>query len=124
MQSLAEAFPQFNIYDDGGQGVNLSDENGTLREDKSFKKDPRHPDWKKIQLDGKARLRAVGLANRAAILAEGLARNPMQNMAPPVSVTSGNDGTVGWASNWSDIEMYLRTFSGKSLILCQNLVLM
>jgi hypothetical protein len=94
MQTLPDFFDQFSIY---------SPKPGSVIE--------RHPGWDIAPLTGKGRLRAVGLANRAAMLAQQLQGT---GMAPPTCEGSTVSSTGQWTKSWEDIEMYLRTFAGAS----------
>jgi hypothetical protein len=111
IQTLAQLFPQFNVYkddDDESRDNRTFNEDGTL--DKQFRKETKHPDWKHVPLGGKSRLRAVGLANRAAMLAEGLQTT---NTLPPLAQFAE------WTKSWNAMELYLRTFSGTSSFFSQ-----
>ena len=96
MQTLPDFFDQFSIY---------SPKPGSVPE--------RHPGWDIAPLTGKGRLRAVGIANRAAMLAQQL----QGTGAVPPSCEGFTTSAVGpppWTKSWEDIEMYLRTFAGAS----------
>lgn len=105
LQTLADLFPQFDIYPSTPSNLIESGymrfgENGQL--DKEIKVERKHPGWKEVEVGGRSRLRAVGLANRAAMIAEALQAT---KTIPPRS-------NVGWTRSWSQMELYLRTFSG------------
>lgn len=111
VEALSELFPQFALY-------------GTLDPDKDFSlfgtsNTVRHPDWSKLELGGKARLRAVGLANRAATLAQGMQRTKAATTPPvtkrPQQDSQRPDGSTSWpptwTKSWEEIELQLRSFS-------------
>jgi len=91
MQTLTDFFKQFSVYSQTVDSVSQ-----------------RHSGWAIVPLTGKGRLRAVGIANRAAMLAQGLQGTgvelPRTELAVPES--------AHWTKSWEEIEMYLRTFSG------------
>ena len=96
MQTLPDFFDQFSIY---------SPKPGSVPE--------RHPGWDIAPLTGKGRLRAVGIANRAAMLAQQLQGTGVVLPACEGSTTT-SVGPPPWTKSWEDIEMYLRTFAGAS----------
>lgn len=102
IQTLGQLFPQFDVYKDDNDNHMTFNMDGTL--DTEFKRERKHPDWKHLPVGGKSRLRAVGLANRAAMLAEGL---QITNTLPPPPAASAE-----WTKSWNAMELYLRTFSG------------
>jgi hypothetical protein len=95
MQTLPDFFDQFSIY---------SPKPGSVPE--------RHPGWDIAPLTGKGRLRAVGIANRAAMLAQQLQGTGA--VPPSCEGPTPSAGLPRWTKSWEDIEMYLRTFAGAS----------
>jgi hypothetical protein len=94
MQTLPDFFDQFSIYSPNPDSV-----------------PERHPGWKIAPLTAKGRLRAVGIANRAAMLAQELQGTGVE---PPSCEGLTTAGQPRWTKSWEDIEMYLRTFAGAS----------
>ncbi|KIM23632.1 hypothetical protein M408DRAFT_332245 [Serendipita vermifera MAFF 305830] len=68
----------------------------------------RHSEWKDVPLSGQGRLRAVGIANRAAMLAQHLQGTGIE---PPLCTTSTSELPSRWTRSWDEIELFLRTFA-------------
>ncbi|KAG8781113.1 hypothetical protein FRC15_009030 [Serendipita sp. 397] len=109
LESLSMLFNQFSIY--GG----LKDE--TLESYRLFGEEQKesrlHPDWETAALSAKARLRAVGIANRAAMLAQIIQRSnpPVPRVKKTSSETPNAPSAPPWTQSWSELELYLRSFS-------------
>lgn len=92
MQTLPDFFDQFSVYPP-----------------QSSAPPQRHPGWNDAPLSGQGRLRAVGVANRAAMLAQHLQGTSIET---PPCVVSSDVRPPAWTRSWNDIEMHLRTFAG------------
>ncbi|PVF93398.1 hypothetical protein CPB86DRAFT_790178 [Serendipita vermifera] len=123
VETLGNLFEQFKVYDDRAHeeykvfdGGDLSSASGTSGRE-------RHPDWDILPLSGKTRVRAVGFANRAALLAEML-QNPRTKIPPPHVLgepssrdrkgepkAKGQSCPPSWTKTWNSLELHLRTFS-------------
>ncbi|KAG8808830.1 hypothetical protein FRC18_004833 [Serendipita sp. 400] len=118
LESLSMLFNQFSIY--GG----LKDE--TLESYRLFGEEQKesrlHPDWETAALSAKARLRAVGIANRAAMLAQIIQRSnpPVPRVKKTSSETPNAPSAPPWTQSWSELELYLRSFSAGALDISTN----
>jgi hypothetical protein len=114
-------FEQFKVYDHTSDEYKIF-EGGNPSSNTAGRE--RHPDWETLPLSGKARVRAVGFANRAALLAEVLQKSRKE--VPLPRAMGEREGAISsesrkaqswpprWTKTWNSLELHLRTFSGKN----------